>query len=96
VYTPSVLRGALRFLIKHFLLKKRGGGETQKSPSKDTKYEKKKLKYPPRISLNPQNTYYFFRSKHTKEGMSVPSSKSQHSAFQTSTSNQTSQRLCQA
>jgi hypothetical protein len=40
---------------------------TQKPPSKDTTYEKKKLKYPPRISPNPQNTYHFFSSKHTRE-----------------------------
>jgi hypothetical protein len=33
--------------------------------------KKKNLKYPP----NPRNTNYFFPSKHTKEGMSAPSSK---------------------
>jgi len=31
--------------------------KTQKPPSKDTKYEKTKLKYPPRTSTSPWNTY---------------------------------------
>jgi hypothetical protein len=39
--------------------------ETQKSPSKNTKYEKTKLKYLPRTSPNYRNNYYFF-TEHQK------------------------------
>jgi len=64
--------------------------KTQKLLSKDTKYEKTKLKYLPRTSLNPRNIYYLFPSINTKKGKSLPFSKSQHSsAVQTSTNKQT-------
>jgi len=63
--------------------------ETQKSPSKNTKYEKTKLKYLPRTSPNYRNNYYFF-TKHQK-GMLAPSSKSS-SAFRMSTNKKKSQK----
>jgi len=64
---------------------------TQKPPSKNTKYEKTKLKYLSWTSPSPWNTYYCFPSKHTKKGKLAPTSKqvdnsSRHNPRHTKTS----------
>jgi hypothetical protein len=41
--------------------------ETQKPPSKVIKYERKKLKYPPKTSPSPRNNYYSVPSISTQK-----------------------------